>query len=565
MSHDPLKNLNARLAREQRARLEAERLLEEKSDELYESLMQVKANESLLSNSLSSMREGFLLTNKYAEIILANEQFKTLYPELIQHNELIAGKALSFELLTQNTIYTAVAEGKQSSGYFELSTTAEKVVAVNASTTPEGFIATTHRDITSIKQVEKEQQQLLLELFRAQRMEAIGKMSGMIAHDFNNIIASIQGYVGFLKEDSPPVEKLHDSIDRIQMAADKAEQLIQNITVYGREQNIDYQDIEVTELLKHSCDLIKSTLGKTIHQHFKCEYAPAIVVGNSVQLDRAFMNLLTNARNAINENTGGEINIVIDRLNRFNPENSDNALLNSFNSHYHTVSKGVGTFNSPCLRISFLDNGSGMKPEVMEHIFELYFTADNRQSGSGIGMFNTASIVVDHGGLLNVYSNHGHGTLIEVILPLVSHNIIPTQTHDTLKKQIMVIDDDISVGEMLTQTLQRNNLQAMYFQDAQNALDTFMENPDCWQLIISDQIMPSLKGTDILAYLRDSGHSTPFILCSGQLDSIRSMQHLKHANTLLKKPVSKTTLLTEVQRCLMVPACAGNETSITSL
>ena len=550
MSVDRIKTLEARLEREHRARTEAEHLLEKKSDELYELLTQVRSNESLLRNALGSMREGFLLTNQEGNIILINQQLKDLYPELTEHNTWLTGTSLQFKQLTQNNLYISVQQGSEQTGYIELTTFENKTIAVNINKTTDNLIATTHRDITHLKQAEKQQQQLLLELFRAQRLEAIGKMAGMIAHDFNNIIASIQGYAGFLKEDAPPNDNLHNSIDRIQMAADKAEQLIKSISNYSHEQNITYHDLNITQLLKHCCDLTQSTFTNNISLHIETHCPTASVSANNVHLDRAFMNLLSNARNAIGEQQTGHIQVSIDHLEHFDLTEIDSANIQHFKMPCNTISKGASIFSTPCVKISILDNGNGMHAEVIQHIFELYYTANKYQQGSGIGMFNTANIIADHGGGINVYSTPEEGTLVEVLLPLSINNLSGIGKPSVTDKPIMIIDDDVSVGEMLEQILQRNHIPCVYFSDAQLALDAFISNPNQWQLIISDQIMPELTGTDILTYLRDNDHVTPFILCSGHIDNIQSNDHLRLANAILNKPVSQTTLLAEIKRWL---------------
>lgn len=541
-----------RFQRERTARLQAERLLEEKADELYESLMQVQSSENLLRSALTSMADGLLLTNQYHEVILANQQLGVLYPEqadLFQRGANLVG---SFDELLSHPSYLEMLDEGGQEAFFEIELPGEHVVSVSVSYTREGFIASTHRDITQLKAAEEERRRLLVDLLRSQRMETIGRMSGMIAHDFNNIIASIKGYAGFLLEDLVDDSGSKDSARRIATAAEKGQQLIQQILEYGKQQQAPRHRVSLIPVLEECLDMVGSTLPQDIELGFKPPEQPIWVEANETRLSQLFMNLLTNALRAVGS-SNGRLSIIFDCFDRLelgqeqskHPDFPAGAICSAFS--------GQVSFASPCVRVSVIDTGVGIEPAVMDRIFEMYFTTRDASHG-GVGMSSVADITADYGGGIKLTSLPGTGTAVEIVFPRVDPSPslpgsdTPMSSYvDARACDVMVIDDDENVGDMIRQVLERNGITAECYTSAQTALDLLLEDHSRWKVILSDQIMPQLKGSDIFVRLREAGISTPFIMCSAQIDPASAEIHDWLKDDFVRKPIVQQELLEKIR------------------
>ena len=529
--------LKRKLQREMQAREEAEMLLEEKSEQLYETLLEVKDNEEILKSALSSMSEGLLLTNMNHEIILCNEQLKYIYEEWtpLFHKGITLDD--SFEPYIQHPAFLQMFEKNLRQCSFEVSLSNGKIISVHVCINEESIIASTHQDVTDVKAVTQEQQKLLLELLSAQKMEAIGKMSGTIAHDFNNIIAAIKGYASFLDEDIPNDEGLRNSVDKIKIATDRAEGLVKQILEYSSQEKPQYHSVSVHKLLQESCNLILPTLNDNIIIKYDNKHEDLLVQGNESQLSQIIMNVLSNARNAFAA-AKGTINISYQLYTSFDLNQPNYKVFQFLPRDCYSVIAGLHVFTDPCVKISIRDNGLGMSKNIIGHIFDLFFSTKNAQKGSGFGMYSVANIITEHLGGIKLYSKPNFGTTCEIVIPI---NNKPDK--ETQNKTVMIIDDDEQIGFMLNQAINRKKIKSKYINSSTEALKQILNNPNKWSAIISDQMMPEQKGTDILRTLRDLNILTPFILYSGHIDDEAYNPYLKLADCIIKKPSENSEII----------------------
>ncbi|MBT8049312.1 MAG: response regulator [Xanthomonadales bacterium] len=552
---ETLEQLRRKLARERTARLEAERLLEEKSDELYESLMHVQSSETLLRSALSSMYDGLLLTNQYHEVILANDQMCEIYSgqaSLFKKGTKLEG---AFDELLGHPDYRAMLEQSQTKASFRIQLADQRTVSVGVRFTREGFIASTHRDITQLLENEEERRRLLADLMRAQRMETIGRMSGTIAHDFNNIIASIKGYAGFLEEDLADDADMLDSAQRILAAAEKAERLIQQILEIGNQQQAPRHRVSLIPVIEESLDMFVHTLPDGADVEFDPPDEPIWVEANETRLGQLFMNLLTNARRAMIGRTG-RLGIFFDCFDRLDLTSTPNETPSFPQGQISGAHSGQIVFDTPCVRVTLVDQGCGIEPELIERIFEMYVTTREDGSHGGVGMSSVADIAADYGGGVRITSALGSGTAVEIALPLAKEQRLraPEQRssnpQDGGSADVLLVDDDENVGEMLRQTLERAGITAEYHSKPQAALDLLLEDHRRWKVVVSDQIMPKLRGSDIFARLREAGIDIPFILCSAQIDPGSGEIQDWLQDDFIGKPVDGEELLDKVRRYL---------------
>ena len=549
-------SLQRKLAREQAARHEAERLLEEKADELYESLQQVRSSEDLLQSALSNMADGLLLTSKDNQVVLANERLGAIYPELLHLFRKGTDLGDQFSQLLDHPSYRSFLEQDQDEAFLEITLESGRRVSVVARKTSDGLIASTHRDVTLQKQAEEERRGLLVDLLKAQRMEAIGRLSGMIAHDFNNIIASIKGYAGFLQEDMPDDENLRNSLDRILMGADRAEALIQQILEYGGHEKGETPRVSLVPVLEDCVELITARLADGCRLNFEPPEEPIWVEADEIHLQRLFMNLLTNANQAMTARPG-HISMFVDQFESLDLESKPFVHENFAESEPCSTHAGNMLFGEPCVCLTLIDTGIGISADVMPRIFEMYFSTSGTSAHRGIGMTSVADILSRYGGGIRLASQKDKGTVVEVVLPVITRST--TMQVKILKQKIekstratdvLIIDDDENVGEMIRETLERAGIRAEFYSSPEDALALLMQDPGRCKMVLSDQIMPGMKGSEVYEALREAGIGIPFIVCSAHLDADSDEMIASLQGDFLTKPVDRDELLSKVRKYL---------------
>lgn len=542
-----------RFERERAARLEAERLLEEKSEALYLSLLEVQSSQGMLQSALASMADGFLLLNGDNEVVLVNDQLSKIYSRRSDIFETGGSIDAGFEELVTHPDFILVKDGLKTESYFEIEFSDETTVSVSLGTTPEGYLASTHRDITELKHVEFERRQLLIDLMRSQRMEAIGRMSGMIAHDFNNIIASIKGFAGFLQEDLPEDPALHGMVHRILSATARAQDLIKQILEYGNQQQGAVHQVSIIPVVEDSIEMLEPTLSSQIEVLFDPPEKPVWIEGNESRLGQLFTNLLTNAARAI-EDERGRISVLVETCENFDL-NRKQVVHPDFTFERDAAKTAFGKLylDQKCAHISVCDSGRGMDQALIDKVFEMYFTTRPEAIHGGIGMSSVAEVVSEYGGGIKITSQKNQGTIVEVAFPLLDR--MTSQLAQTNKERkdlvhnqfdVLLIDDDKNVGEMIQQMLERSGISVEYFTSSQSALQMLLNDRNRWKLVISDQIMPEIKGTDIYTEIRQNNIDIPFFICSGNIDpgSEEIIDSLR--SHVIPKPVDREMLLEKI-------------------
>ncbi len=541
---DLIKLLKNKLTRETLAREEAEKLLEEKTDELYDTLLNISESQTLLQSALGSMQEGFLLTDDQSNILLFNEQLKNIYAQWAPSiHEGMNIKDFLFPF-TEHPAYQNMINEDQVKCTFEIKLDTGYVIAVTVNKNHQEMIASTHRNITNEKAIIAEQQKTIVKLLQAQKMESIGKMASTVAHDFNNVIAAIKGYASFLIEDIPKDKiGLVDSVEKIQQAATRAEDMVKQILTYSNHDKPVFEMIQVGQMAQESIHFIEPNLPKKISLIYTPPEYPVYTLGNASQLTQVILNIINNSINAIG-NKVGEINIDFEIVNQIDLNQPNYKIQQFMPKDAHHIIAGLHVFTGKCVKINIHDNGPGMSHNIMEQLFDMFFTTRNSNKGTGLGMYGVATIVTDHMGGIKVYSKQNYGTYIELILPLKenlteSKPLNPKAEQADLKEQfqVLIIDDNQEVGLFLNENLSREGFLSKYTDSPEIGLQEILMYPKRWKVIICDQKMPKLEGLELLKIIRSHGITTPFILTSGYIDEYAEVLDTKLANHLIAKPI----------------------------
>ncbi|MCO4821609.1 MAG: response regulator [Flavobacteriaceae bacterium] len=549
--------LKKKLEREIKARRQAELLLEEKSDELYDTLYNVSKSEALLQTALSSMQEGFLLTDQNLKVLLVNSQLITIYPQYAQFMRVGMNLNEQFHFFIKHPAYLNMLEEDLKQCSFEIKLDNSQIIAVHVNRNENNIIVSTHKDISQEKLIISEQQQTILKLLQAEKMEHIGKMASSVAHDFNNIIAAIKGYTSFLKEDLPDDASLHNSVDKIQEASERAQEMVKNILRFSKHSKPKLEKIDIINLINETITLLKPNIPDNISLKLNLINKAIEVNANATQLIQVFINLIKNTINAAEENSC-KISISYELSDQIDlNQDSDNALQFMPLDAYHT-SAGLHVFNDKCIKINYHDNGPGMIKDTMDHIFEMYFTTHNSKQGTGLGMYSVATTIIEHNGGIKIYSKPKFGTYIEIVLPMMVSNHtsvfrsefppITDRLYTNNKSRILIIDDNQEVGLFIQQTLKRNKVNSVYLDSAEQGLREILNEPDRWRIIICDQKMPNIFGLQILKTIRSQNINTPFILTSGYIEEYKMNPEIELVDQLIPKPINIELLLKTVNK-----------------
>jgi len=402
------------------------------------------------------------------------------------------------------------------------------------------------RDITDHNKAEENRQKLEAQLRQAQKMEAIGHLTGGIAHDFNNILTSILGSV-VLAEDKVAKygdEKLIRYLSRASRSGQKAKNLIQQMLTFSRGQRGEPRAMSLAPLVKESIKLLEASLPSSVEIELDLDNECSHIMIDPVHLEQILMNLCINARDAVYNN--GCIKIAVQQHEC--PECTCDSCRQPFSGNH--------------VMLTVSDNGSGIPPDVLERMFEPFYSTKEVGKGSGMGLSTVHGIVHDYGGHISVESTPSQGTTIRILFqPL---NISDTSDRDlrdsnensessthTLQGNVLVVDDEPDVAEFMQDMLEEWGLNVSVKTRSIDALNEFTENPNKFDLIITDHTMPKLTGINLAKEIRLLNKNIPIILYTGYNEGLEN-NDLESAgiNRFIIKPIDIEETYTQVKDLL---------------
>ncbi len=407
-------------------------------------------------------------------------------------------------------------------------------LVTNAAGEPSGFRGIV-RDVTERNKLEEQ-------LRQAAKMEAIGTLAGGIAHDFNNILYVIIGFTELSLEEAVQGGKLHLHLQHVLAAANRAKALVEQILTFSRRTDQQRQVIRISPILKETLKFLRASVPSTIEIREKIEACVETILADPTQVHQVLMNLCTNAAHAMREN-GGVLEVCLDNQS-WNGDRPD---------------AGPQTEAAGYLRLSVSDTGHGMTPDVLERIFEPYFTTKDKGQGTGLGLSVVHGIVKSHGGYMEVQSEVGKGSCFQVYLPVV-HQEPDTAACEAAPKvegageHILLVDDEPSVISMGKEVLQRLGYRVSAECGSEDALVLFGKDPDRFDLVITDLTMPKMTGKELARQLRSVRPDIPIILCTGFSELVSEEQAKDGGlfSALITKPVSAGTMAAVIRNVLNV-------------
>jgi PAS domain S-box-containing protein len=383
-------------------------------------------------------------------------------------------------------------------------------------------------DITEYKQMEGR-------LHQSQKMESIGILAGGIAHDFNNILAVIMGNTEMALDEVQEWNSVREYLNEIQSAATRAKNLILHILNFSRKGSTDLKPINIGPIVTETLKFLRATIPADIEirQDISCKFD--MVEGNQAQIGQVIMNLCTNAAHAMHDG-GGILEVSLQNV--------------EFDKHV-----GFDLEPGRYLKLTVTDNGHGIDPANIDHIFDPYFTTGRLGNGTGMGLSLVYGIVKAHNGAVTVKSEPGKGTVFEVLFPSVAGETEPEVARPKLfpkgNERILFIDDEEHILNLAKKMLDRHGYQVEVKNSPADALELFRSGPDRFDLIITDMTMPMMNGYKLAQEILSICPDMPVILCSGYSDSIDVEKTAAIGiRKFIEKPLDMSDFLVSIRKVL---------------
>jgi PAS domain S-box-containing protein len=405
-------------------------------------------------------------------------------------------------------------------------------------------------------------------LQQAQKMEALGLLAGTVAHDFNNLLGAIQGFAGFIAEDSNESHASHYYAQRILMAGKRGKALIGQILAFSRQVDIKPQKVALDDLINETKALAVAGFPESTHVDIAIDGEPGdmTIVGDRDLLSQALMNLCVNANDAIGSR-GGAVSIS---ARPTDPTEPHFARMAAGNDQRATVAwedddgtahvlAGSVDLAQPCVSLIVADTGSGIPRAVIDKIFTPFFTTKQKEHGTGLGLTAVHRAVSAHRGAIAVTSRPDHGTRFEIILPrnAVADTAVQedTTTRQVVPKavgRVLLVDDDPDFGDMLLTALERRGFDVSPCADPLEALAGLREFPGAWDAMVTDQTMPNMSGLELVRATKEMQPDLPCILCTGFAEDTLDDSTLAAAGViaLLRKPIDIDELVEKLVQCI---------------
>ncbi|NTU58370.1 MAG: PAS domain-containing protein [Chlorobiaceae bacterium] len=385
-------------------------------------------------------------------------------------------------------------------------------------------------DVTDRKKEELDKQQLETQLRRTRRLETIGTLAGGIAHDFNNILTPILGYSEMGLSDFPPEDPMHEYFSEIMHAANRAQTLIAQILTFSRSEEVSRSVVNVQSIIEEALKLLRPSIPSTITIEQSIQENCRNILADPSQIHQVIVNLCANAFQAMQQ-TVGVIRIALKEIV------SDADLRKSTPQ----------LTESDYLLLSISDTGSGMDESVMEHIFEPFFTTKGKNRGTGLGLSVVHGIVTGCKGAITVESTPGSGTTFSIYLPVINEKIeVPDDEKPFMKgsSRILLVDDEESGTRMMKIMLTKLGFSVQTSNSPKEAIARFRQNPENFDLVITDLTMPEMNGTDLAIEIHKLNSGIPIILLTGYEKDLGDILSLRKfgISRCLKKPVKMALL-----------------------
>ena len=401
-----------------------------------------------------------------------------------------------------------------------------------------GAVVITHDDISSRKRAEESLRISQEQLRQAQKMEAVGRLAGGVAHDFNNMLCVILGYSELLMGDLSPNHPMFTAIQAIHEASSRSAALTKQLLLFSRKLTISQQTLDLNNVISQIEKLLRRLLGENIELVTILDPAPAIICGDVGHVEQVIMNLAINARDAMPD--GGRLVIKVARTEA--EEDTPGA---------HATEGGR-------VILSVSDTGCGMDQDTKERIFEPFFTTKAPGHGTGLGLATVFSVVQQCGGEITVATEPDCGTTFQIIWREAEHELNQSIQPKTLlasvakgRETILLVEDEAAIRKLFRGVLERNGYVVLEAGDGEEAVRLAREYNGTIDLLITDMVMPKLGGREVAQEMAKLRPTTKVLFCSGYDPAKTGQESLVNSATnVLQKPLEINEFLRTIDALL---------------
>ncbi len=468
----------------------------------------IQEERNLLTVAIEQAAESVFITDRNGTIQYVNPSFEHLTgyrrKDAIGRNPRIlkSGKqdALFYkqmwDTLTRGDAWHGRFINKKKDGsFYEADATISPVLDKSGKITNYVYIT---RDITHEIELEKR-------LVQSHKMESIGTLAGGIAHNFNNILGIIIPNAELAIDDVPEGSPAKECLNEIRSASLRAKDMVQQILNFARKSLTGRKPVQISPIIKDSLKLLRASIPSTIEirRDISCEFET--VFADPTQISQVLMNLCTNAAQAMGEQTG-VLKVILK------------------NVEFENQDSGLDVKPGRYVALTVSDTGHGIKPEIIDRIYEPYFTTKEVDKGTGMGLSVVHGIVKSYDGIITVNSEPGKGTVFEVLLPVFEAETEQKgkepEALPTGNEKILFIDDEESIVKVVQRILEHFGYQVEAKTNPVEALELFRSRPDRFDLVITDMTMPKMTGENLVQEILNIRAEMPIILCTGYHEKI---------------------------------------------
>ncbi len=511
---------------------------------------QKEAQEELvkLTYAVTQCPIGIIITDRNGVIEYVNPRFTEITGyelEDVQGEHSAMFKWVDASAKTYNELLSTIRDGREWRGRFhnrrkngELYWEETIIAPIKNS---EGEIA----NFIAMKEDISERVRLEEELHYSQKMDSIGRMAGGLAHDFNNILTAIAGYVGIMEFYTTEESPISSSIKQIRNSANRAATLVQGLLDFSRRQRSNSLPVNLNDIVTRVSRLIATLVGEDITIHNFLSEAPLEILADTLQIEQMIMHIVNNSRDAMPK--GGDLWIGTRRT----------TLDSDFVRRY-----GYGSVGDYAL-LTVTDNGIGMDSETLEKIYEPFFSTKGVGKGSGLGLSVVYGCVKQHKGILTCYSEPGKGTQFNIYLPLNQDKIVPEwEDAEPVQKlldrgqmrgneTILLVEDNEEVLEIIKSLLEEFGYTIILAKNGSEAVTLFRDNAPEIKLIILDAIMPQKSGWETFGEIQAEVPWVKALFISGYTrEALIEKGMLEESSIFLPKPIAPLDLLRTVKEVL---------------
>jgi two-component system cell cycle sensor histidine kinase/response regulator CckA len=387
-------------------------------------------------------------------------------------------------------------------------------------------------DITGHKELEKQ-------LLQSQKMEAVGRLAGGVAHDFNNMLGAIVGYTEMLMQRLNQGDPTYHYGEEIRKAADRASMLTRQLLAFSRKQVLQPKELNLNTIINDVEKMLRRLIGEDVELTLNLEPTLASVKADAGQMEQVILNLAVNARDAMPK--GGKLlisttNVVLDEAYAL---------------------KQTDFTPGPYTLLKVNDTGLGMDMETMDRIFEPFFTTKELGSGTGLGLSTVYGIVNQSGGFIEVSSSPDTGSSFEIFLPAVKTSLESSEAKPADRaplqgtETILLVEDEEILRQLIKEALEMNGYKVLVARNAKEALAICEQNQEPIHLALTDVVMPQMSGRELAQRLRQLRPELKVIYMSGYTEDVLFRQGVLDASlAFLQKPFRQYELTVKVRQAL---------------